>query len=64
MACRLQQTTVGDVTGQLTSASMEQLRLETGSPGWLMDHNDEVFRVLATASWIQTPWNFASQFKI
>jgi hypothetical protein len=60
----LQQTMIGGTAGQLITATMEQLRLETGLPGWLMDHDYEVFGELATVSWIKMVWQFASRFKI
>jgi hypothetical protein len=60
----LKQTQMGGITGRLISASMEQLRLEVGLPGWLTDHDFSIFHVLATSSWIATVWEFASCFKI
>ena len=60
----LKQTTLGGITGSLISASLEQLRLEVGLPGWLTDHDFPKFQVLATDSWITTVWKFTSSFKI
>jgi hypothetical protein len=60
----LKQTQMGGITGCLISASMEQLRLEVGLPGWLTDYDLSIFYVLATSSWIATVWEFASRFKI
>jgi hypothetical protein len=59
----LKQTLLGDITGSLVSASMEQLRLELGLPGWITDHDYSTFSGLATDSWITTLWAFASRFK-
>ena len=60
----LQQTPIRGTTGQRIAASTEQLRLELGLPGWLTDHDYEVFGALTTASWITTVWRFTSRFKI
>ena len=48
----LQQTVIGGVTGSLISASMEQLRLEVGLPGFLTGHNFEPYEGLITPSWV------------
>jgi hypothetical protein len=53
----LKQTTIGGITGSLISASMEQLRLETGLPGWLTDHEFETFKGMITSTWITTAWD-------
>jgi hypothetical protein len=58
------QTTAGGITGSLISASLEQLCLEVGLPGWLTDHAFETYRLLTTPSWITTVWAFASRFHI
>jgi hypothetical protein len=63
LAC-LKQTTLGGITGSLISASLEQLRLEVGLPGWLTDHDFSKYQGLATDAWITAVWNFASSFKI
>jgi hypothetical protein len=60
----LKQTTLGGITGSLISASLEQLRLEIGLPGWLTDHDFSLYQGLATDAWITTAWKFASSFKI
>jgi hypothetical protein len=60
----LKQTSLGGITGLLISASMEQLRLELGLPGWLTDHSYQLFKDLPTRSWITTVWQFLDRFKI
>jgi hypothetical protein len=60
----LKQTQTGGITGCLISASMEQLRLEVGLPGWLTDHDFSIFHELTTPSWIATVWEFASRLKL
>ena len=63
MAC-LKRTLIGSMTGSLISASLEQLRLELGLPGWWADHDFSKFGQLAADSWIKTAWQFASRFHI
>ena len=60
----LKQTQLGGITGSLISASLEQLRLEVGLPGWLTDHDFSIFGGLATESWITSVWQFTSRFHI
>jgi hypothetical protein len=60
----LKQTTIGGITGRLISASFEQLRLELGLPGWITDHDYEIYNVMAMDSWITSVWKFANHFKI
>ena len=63
----LKQTTIGGITGSRTLASLEQIRLEAGLPGWLADRNFESYQALTTASWLDhyAAWQFAHhRFKI
>ena len=60
----LQQTVIGGITGSLISASLEQLRLEVGLPGFLTDHNFEAYEGLITLSWVARVWKFAHQYRI
>jgi hypothetical protein len=60
----LKQTTIGGITGSLISASLEQLRLEVGLPGWLTNHSFETFQPMTTDSWMTRTWSFANRFKI
>ena len=54
----------GGITGSLITASLEQLRLEVGLPGWLTDHDFSRYETLVTPSWITTLWQFSSRFHI
>jgi hypothetical protein len=60
----LKQTTIGGITGHQISASMEQMRLEAGLPGWFTDHNFDIWEATLTDSWIKTVWKFAHRFKL
>jgi hypothetical protein len=60
----LKQTMIGGITGRCISASMEQLRLEMGLPGWLTDHDCKIFKVLTMSTWITTMRKFTHHFKI
>ena len=60
----LKQTLIDGITGSLISASLEQLRLELGLPGWLTDHDFEIYEELVSDSWVKLLWKFASRFKI
>jgi hypothetical protein len=47
------------ITGELLRASMEQLQLELGLPGSLLQLDYSVLNDLATNCWLKTVWNFA-----
>lgn len=63
MTC-LQQTVIGGSTGSLILASLEQLRLEVGLPGFLTDHNYETHKGLITLLWVAQIWEFTHRFRI
>jgi hypothetical protein len=60
----LEQTTIGGITGHQISATMEQMRLEVGLPGWFTDHDFDIWEATLTNSWIKTVWKFAHRFKL
>ena len=47
------------ITGELLQALMEQLQLELGLPGSLLQLDYSVLNDLATDCWLKTVWNFA-----
>jgi hypothetical protein len=53
MVC-LKQTLRGGMTGGLISASLEELRLKIGLPGWMPDQDFSKLGDLATDSWLKT----------
>ncbi len=52
------------ITGELLRASMEQLQLELGTPGHLMQLDFSTLGKLATDCWIKTVWEFAWKHEI
>jgi hypothetical protein len=53
-----------NITGQLLRASLEQLQLELGLPGYPFSHEFKSFGHLATTSWIKSLWQFLSDTAI
>jgi hypothetical protein len=56
-----QQTTI---TGQLFTTSLEQLRLEMGTPGVLTDAPFKKLKAIVTETWLKDLWEFADRFAI
>ena len=47
------------ITGELIRASLEQLRVEIGLPGYLLQQDSSNLKSLATECWLKTVWEFA-----
>jgi len=47
------------ITGELIGASLEQLQVEIGLPGYLLQQDYSKLESLATECWLKTVWEFA-----
>jgi hypothetical protein len=47
------------ITGELIRASLEQLQVEIGLPGYLLQQDYSKLESLATECWLKTVWEFA-----
>ncbi len=52
------------ITGELIRASLEQLQVEIGLPGYLLQQDYSILHSLATDCWLKTVWSFAWQHEI
>jgi hypothetical protein len=52
------------ITGQLFTTSLEQLRLEMGTPGFLTDVSFKKMQAIVTESWLTDLWEFVDMFAI
>jgi hypothetical protein len=60
----LQHTQQQTMTGQLITASYEQLRLEMGTSGFMMDVSYQTMKDTVTKTWLTNLWEFADKFQI
>jgi hypothetical protein len=47
------------ITGELIRASLEQLQVEIGLPGYLLQQDYSRLALLATGCWLKTVWEFS-----